>query len=357
MPAPAIDSEFTFELLVCRWAELGWPPGDDASGVDGSDTEGSDAAGTAGSAHSPAQVIVSRQLGTQQRRWDTIVIECDPEGLAARREFGDRTIDGDLLPLVRHAPREWAYYRDALPDPGYPWRYVREAIHRGAARGLVDKRKNGNRIEIRRKRPYPDWVRRIVAIENKPDLDASAAAALSDQLEHDVETALADEVWLATGRTGESIEPALLRQFPVEAGVLTFDFEGEDGLGVDADAATVDWLPSTLDPAAGGERFDSDEKARRRRLIAERAYGKGWRSFTETTRPDCRWFDVERVSRGLVPVCGAKGRCQNEAECGSRCGSFEPEPPQWRTKGWPVEGGPGQGVRELLERRRERARD
>jgi hypothetical protein len=339
--APSIDSEFTFELLVCRWAELGWPP----DGADAADDAGGD-----------PPVIVSRQLGTQQRRWDTIVIECDPEGLAARREFGDRTIDNDLLPVVRHAPAEWGYYRDALPDPGYPWRYVREAIHRAAARGLVEKRKNGNRIEIRRKRPYPDWVNRIVAVENKPDLDASAAAALSDQLEHDVGTALADEVWLATGRTGERVEPALLRQFPVEAGVLTFDLTDEDSATVDADAASVDWLPSTLDTTAPSGRFDAAEKARRRRWIAERAYGKGWRSFTETTRPDCRWFDVARAGRGMVPVCGAKGRCQTEAECGSRCGSFEPEPPQWRTNGWPIDGGPGQGVRELLERRRERAR-
>ncbi len=340
MPTPTIDSEFTFELLVCRWAELSWPPGGSTDRDEPADTP----------------VIVSRQLGTQQRRWDTIVIECDPEGLAARRAFGDRKIDSDLLPVVRHAPAEWDYYRDALPDPGYPWRYVREAIHRAAARGVVEKRKNGNRIEIRRKRPYPDWVNRIVAIENKPDLDASAAAALSDQLEHDVETALADEVWLATGRTGERVEPALLRQFPVEAGVLTFDLTDGDRATVDADAASVDWLPSTLDTGEASEQFDAPEKARRRRWIAERAYGKGWRSFTETTRPDCRWFEVARTGRGTVPVCSAKGRCQTEAECGSRCGSFEPEPPQWRTNGWPINGGPGQGVRELLERRRERAR-
>ncbi|MFW5911393.1 MAG: DUF5787 family protein [Halolamina sp.] len=345
MPIPTVGSEFTFELLVCRWAELGWHPVEPRRVDDGDDD---------------AAVIVSRQLGTQRRRWDTIVVECDPEGLAARREFGDRTIDADLLPIVRHAPAHWGYYRDALPHPGYPWRYVREAIHRGAARGLFEKRKNGNRIEIRRIRPYPDWVRRIVAIENKPDLDASAAAALSGQLEHDVETALADEVWLATGRTGDRIEPALLRHFPVEAGVLTFDFDADgpdDRPCVDGDAAAVDWLPSKLDPTGPCDQFDPAEKARRRRLIAERAFGKGWRSFTETMRPDCKWFDVERVGRGLVPVCGAKGRCQNESECGSRCRSFEPEPPQWRTNGWPIDGGPGKGVRRLLERRRERLRE
>ena len=337
MSAPAPDAEFTFELLVCRWAELVWPP------------DGSDAA-------EDSEVIVSRQLGTQRRRWDTIVLECDPEGLAARQAFGDRTIDGELLPVVRHAPAEWAYYRDALPNPGYDWRYVREAIHRAAARGLIEKRKNGRRIEIRRKRPYPDWVRRIVAVENKPDLDASAAAALTDQLTHDVEAALADEVWLATTRTGDRVEPALLSEFPVEVGVLTFDFDADDGAAVSPGDAAVDWLPSSLETGSASEAFDTTEKAQRRRRLAERAYGKGWRAFTDTMRPDCRQFELRRAGRGLVPYCAAKGRCQTEAECGSRCGSFEPEPPQWRTGGWPIDGGPGNGIRRLLERRRERER-
>ncbi len=342
MSTTALNSEFSFELLVCRWAELAWPPGADDA---------------------PA-LVVSRQLGTQRRRWDTIVIECDPAGLAARQAFGDHTIDAELLPIVRHAPPEWEYYREALPDPGYDWRYVREAIHRGAARGLIDKRKNGRRIEIRRKRAYPDWVSRIVAIENKPDLDASAAAALTDQLTHDVETALADEVWLATSRTGDRVEPALLEEFPVEVGVLTFDFADEtnakrlgvEATAVDADVATVDWLPSSLDTAADSEAFSSEEKTRRRRWLAERAYGKGWRAFTDTMRPDCRHFELRRSGEALVPYCAAKSRCQSEAECGARCGFFEPEPPQWRTNGWPIEGGPGRGIRTLLERRRERAR-
>jgi len=343
--ASVVDAEFTFELLVCRWAELAWPPGD------------GDSEPQATNPSDDSVVLVSRQLGTQRRRWDTIVLECDPEGLAARQTFGDRTIDSELLPIVRHAPAEWGFYRDALPDPGYDWRYVREAIHRAGARGLINKRKNGNRIEIRRKRPYPDWVRRIIAIENKPDLDASAAAALTDQLTHDVDAGLADEVWLATSRTGASVEPALLRKFPVDVGVLTFDFTDRRGAAVEADDANVDWLPSSLDTGAGSDVFDAAEKARRRRWIAERAYGKGWRSITETMRPDCRHYELRRAGRGLVPSCAAKGRCQTEAECGSRCGAFEPEPPQWRTGGWPIDGGPGKGIQRLLERRRERERE
>ncbi|MFC5136298.1 MULTISPECIES: DUF5787 family protein [Haloferacaceae] len=330
------DSEFGYELLVCRYAELAWYPGAD-----------------------PRAEIVSRQLGTQRRRWDTVVIEVDPEAFAARRAFGDRSLDSDLLHVVRDAPEGWEWYRDALPDPGYPWRYVRQAVHRAAGRDLIEKRRRGNRIEIRRIGPYPDWVERIVAIENKPDLDRSAADALADQLAHDVETALADEVWLATEATGDRVEPALLRSMPVEAGILTTGFAVEetrtDGFAVDETAAAVDWLPSDLAPGDPGGR--DPETVTRRLEIAERAYGKGWRSYHDTMRPDCRHFELRRAGRALVPHCAAKGRCPTVRECSGSCPEFSPEPPAWRTRGWPIEGGPGKGIRELLERRRGRVRD
>ena len=338
----SFDAEFEYELLVCRYAELAWRPGGD-----------------------PTPALVSRQLGTKRRRWDTVVVEVDPEGLAARRRFGDRTLDSDLLHVVRHAPAEWAWYRDALPDPGYPWRYVRQAVHRAAGRDLIEKRRRNNRIQLRRKRPYPNWVRRIVAIENKPDLDASAADALADQLSHDVEAGLADEAWLATETTGERVEPALLRAMPVEAGVLTTDFSA----GVRPDSGTVAWHPSDLGPGAGGigenataadddlTRGRDPETETLRLEIAERAYGKGWRSFHDTMRPDCRHFELERRGRALTPHCVAKKKTPTARECSGSCPKFAPEPPQWRTKGWPIEGGPGKGVKHLLKRRRERERE
>ncbi|WP_336022394.1 DUF5787 family protein [Halobellus salinisoli] len=352
------DAEFGFELLVCRWAEESWPP------------EGprSDA------------VIVARQLGTKRRRWDTVVLECDPAGLAARRQFGERELNSDLLHVVRHAPADWEWYREALPHPGYPWRYVREAIHRADARDVVETRRNGNRIEIRRVAPYPDWLRRIVAVENKPDLDASAARALSGQLEHDVETALADEVWVATEATGRRIEPALLEDLPVDVGIVALSFdESVTGMphdvahdaaadtrgdrrsdGVDAADArvefegTVEWYPSEVTPTDA----EADDERRRRRLeLAERAYGRGWRSYHETMRPDCRHFELRRFGAAFVPNCAVKGRSQTAAECAGSCPKFEPEPPLWRTRGWPVEGGPGKGIKRLLRRRREWIRD
>jgi hypothetical protein len=341
---PAGDSEFAFELRVCRWAEREWPPDGDRTG----------------------DVLVARQLGVKRRRWDTLVVECDPEGLRQRANFGRERLDSDLLHVLRHAPAEWAYYRDALPHPGYPWRYVRESIHEAADRGVLEKRRNGNRIEIRRKWAYPDWVERVVAVENKPDLDASAARALADQLRRDVALALADEVWVATRTTDDRVPPALLEDIPVEAGVLS----------VDDDALTADvaWYPRALavddpgtrilenpDPsdydqsAARFEYADADWKRAKRLAIAERAYERGWRSFADTMRPDCRHFEL-RDAGHLVPWCAAKGHCPTDRECSGYCDEYEPEPPAWRTRGWPIEGGPGKRLRALLEKRRGRRR-
>ncbi|MFC3478528.1 DUF5787 family protein [Halobacterium litoreum] len=334
------DSEFGFELRVCAWAEQ-WPPDGDAAS------------------------FVARQLGTRNRRWDTLVIEVDPDALRRRADFGAERLDSDLLHVVRHAPDDWQFYRDALPHPGYPWRYVREAVHRASDRDVVETRRDGNKIQLRRKWAYPDWVERIVAIENKPDLDASAADALADQLERDVALGLADEVWLATESDGDGVERALLTEMPVEAGILAFD-GGE---------ASVEWHPRTLAAEAAGTRIterpsggeydqsaarfeyvDADWKREKRLEIAERAYERGWRSYLDTMRPDCRHFDVERGEHGYLPRCRAKNREQTAAECSGSCPEYEPEPPAWRQKEWPIEGGPGAAIRRVLDARRSRER-
>jgi len=338
--------EFGFELRVCAWAERHWPP----------DAEGD------------RRALVARQLGTRRRRWDTVVVETTAAALERRAPFGEQRLDSDLLYVARNAPASWAYYREALPDPGYPWRYVRETVHRAADRGFVETRKRGNRVELRRRFRYPDWVDRLVAVENKPDLDATAARALAGQLEHDVALGLADEAWLATRATGDDVEPALLEAMPVEAGILAVS-GGADGWR----AETV-WNPRTLDTGVTGTRIlerpedgDADASAarfeyadpawkRRKRLeIAERAYERGWRSYAETMRTDCRHFRVDDPA-GPFPRCAAKGGEQTAAECSAGCDAFEPEPPAWRTRGWPLEGGPGKATERLLARMRRRRR-
>lgn len=338
--------EFGFELRLCAWAERNWSPLDESDGVS----------------------LVARQLGTKHRRWDTVVVETTDTDLTDRAPFGAERLDSDLLHVARNAPSSWTYYRDALPDPGYSWRYVREAVHRASDRGFLDTRRTGNRIEIRRRYRYPDWIDRIVAIENKPDLDAAAARVLAEQLEHDIALGLADEVWLATSATGAGIEPALLEAMPVEVGVLAVSDLHR--------GATVEpiWNPRTLgvtDPgtrildrptggstdrsAARFEYADPDWKRRKRLEIAERAYERGWRSYAETMRTDCRGFEL-RGPTGPFPWCALKGREQTAAECSARCPEFEPEPPGWRAREWPIEGGPGKAATRLLERKRARRR-
>jgi len=358
----AVVSEFGFELRVCRWAERAWPPAGERDGA----------------------VLVARQIGSKHRRWDTVVVECDPAALRRRAAFGAEALDADLLHVVRNAPAEWAWYRDALPEPDYPWRYVREAVDRAAARDAVERRTRSNRVEIRRVRPYPDWVRRVVAVENKPDLDAAAARDLRPQLAYDVALGLADEVWVATRATGERVEPVLLEDLPVEAGVLVVDDSGvrekrEPGAAGGGHPptpdATVAWHPLALAPEATGtrilERPDAGEydrsaarfeyvspaeKRERRLVLAERAYERGWRDYVETMRPDCRHFRLRSEGTGLAPHCDAKCRGQTAAECAGSCSDFEPEPPAWRARGPPIEGGPGALQRRLLARRRRRRR-
>ncbi|ALG81629.1 DUF5787 family protein [Halanaeroarchaeum sulfurireducens] len=342
MPAPA-DHEFGFELRVCAWAERRWPP----------DSE------------EPMSVVVARQLGTERRRWDTVVIETDPEALRRRAVFGSDRLDEDLLHVVRNAPPSWTFYRDALPHPGYPWRYVREAIHRANDRGAVETRKRANRIEIRRIAPYPDWIERVIAIENKPDLDASAARALRDQMERDVAVSLADEVWVATRRTDYRVEPALLEDLPIEVGILALDDGSAEvlwhphSLATDRPGTVVEERASTSEYGERAARFryvDPTTKRTKRLAIAERAYERGWRSYVETMRPDCRQFDLERDQNGYVPVCRAKRAVQSAVECRGSCSEFEPEPPAWRQRGWPIDGGPGTAIQRILADRRARQR-
>lgn len=337
------DPEFIFELRVCRWAEQQWPP----TGERGE-----------------TAVLVARQLGIRSRRYDTLVFECDPTALDARGVFGDERLESDMLHVLTNAPTSYGYYRDVLPDPGYSWNHVRETIHAADDRGLIDTRRNGNRIEIRRRYRYPDWVNRVVAIENKPDLSASAAAALADQIERDVALGLADEVWVATETTDDDVAPALYERLPVEAGILAVGDTVDVAWNATA-LATGEPGTRILDrPDGGGEhdlsaaRFEyasTEWKRDKRRQIAERAYERGWRSYVDTMRPDCREFELRDPDVPL-PYCRAKGRHVTSAECRHACASFAPEPPAWRSKGWPIEGGPGQGYKRLLARQRDRRR-
>jgi hypothetical protein len=176
---------------------------------------------------------------------------------------------------------------------------------------------------VRRVARYPDeWFARLVGIENKPDL--GDPGDLQTQLRKDASLALVDEVVLAT----ESyVTGAHLNRIPEAVGVWRFDPEtGEREVVREAEP-----LPSD---ESGVELLDSqplradvavvpaDEKARQRRRMAERAYGKGWRP---DEFPDCA--EIESACRdgseGL-PYCHWKDRLVNPANCGPACPGHDP---------------------------------
>ena len=211
---------------------------------------------------------------------------------------------------------------EAFPDTSRRW--AREAVEESVEVGFFERERRGGREYVRQTVRYPDWFDRVVGVENKPDL--ARPGDLELQLRKDVSLGLFDEVVLATA---SHVTGAHLNRIPREVGVWRFDPRtGErrvvreptkldsEGPGIDV----LDTFPARTDvrPVTGAE------KARQRRRLAERAYGKGWRVSAEAF-PDCARCAVgERFGAGALPECAWKGRLVDPArECGPACPEYE----------------------------------
>ena len=249
--------------------------------------------------------LVSRQLGTgtrSRRIVDAVVVEPGPA-------FGDRTrITDATIPAgaVEAAVGTGTarFWRDALAD--YRPEFAREVVDEAVAVGFFERERRGGREYVRQATRYPEgWFSRLVGIENKPDL--SRPGDLETQLRKDVSLGLLDEVVLATA---SYVTGAHLNRIPEEVGVWRVD--PDDG------RYEVVREPTPLDPTAPGievveegrtetrvEVVDAAEKARLRRRVAERAYGKGWR----VPVPDCPHVELREVGGvGAIPFCASEGR-------------------------------------------------
>jgi hypothetical protein len=197
---------------------------------------------------------------------------------------------------------------------------ARSLADRAVEVGYFEAERRGSRRHVRATTRYPDWIGGLVGIENKPDL--GRPGDLKRQLRRDVSLGLFDRSILAT----ESyVTGAHLNRIPDDVGVWRFT---DDGLTVVRD-------PTPLDPTAPGIEpltdhplrtdvavVDPEAKARKRRAIAERAYGKGWRPReypgcasmcpTDDGRPHCTAFD-----RVVDPG----------SDCGASCPAFEAADP------------------------------
>ncbi|MFC7082214.1 DUF5787 family protein [Halorussus caseinilyticus] len=271
------------------------------------------------------EAVVARQLGggvraPANRVLDVVAVEPGP-AFEARANLTPETIPDAAIESdvgVGRA-RDPAAAIDARPDR------ARRIAERAVEVGFFERAVGGG---VRRVARYPDdWFGRLVAIENKPDL--GDPGELRAQLRKDASLALADEVVLAT----ESyVTGAHLNRIPEEVGVWRFDHESGDREVVreptplDADDWGLELLeehPIRTDVAA----VPPEAKARQRRRVAERAYGKGWRP---EAFPACAETEnATREGSAGLPFCNWKGRVVNPAHCGPDCPGHDPaDPPE-----------------------------
>ena len=270
--------------------------------------------------------LVARQLGAGVVRpggrvVDVLRVEPGP-GFAARTGL---TADAIPEPVVAAdvGVGRWRERRavvrglDARPDR------ARAAIERAVEVGFLETTRRRGRTLVRQVARYPDWVGGLTAIENKPDLDVPGD--LSTQLRVDVSLALVDRVVLATA---SYVTRAHLNRLPDPVGVWRFDPE--------TDALTVVREPTPLPVDEPGiELVDRhpgrddvrvvgvEAKARARRRLAERAYGKGWRPEPPA---GCAHATLQPTAGvGGLPACDHFDRLVDPGlDCGPACPAFAP---------------------------------
>ncbi|MFC7186462.1 DUF5787 family protein [Halorubrum yunnanense] len=195
-------------------------------------------------------------------------------------------------------------------------------VDRAVEVGYLERERRDGRPVVRTTARYPDdWVDSLTAIENKPDL--GTPGDLRAQLRYDVALGLFDEAILATA---SYVTRAHLNRIPDPVGVWRFDPKTGE--------REVVREPTPLSPGASGVEIREerslrtdvalvgpDALARKRRRIAERAYGKGWRPAP----PDCAHATGTADGR---PYCERFDRVVDPGrDCGAGCVAHDPADP------------------------------
>jgi hypothetical protein len=268
--------------------------------------------------------IVARQLGTHSRIVDVVEVRSGPE-FDRRTAITAETIPGPAIESdvgVGRARRPKSAI-DARPDR------ASAIADRAVELGFFEEERRKGRRYVRRTTAYPNWIGGLRAFENKPDLGRPGDLEL--QLRKDVSLSLFDEVVLVTA---SYVTGAHLNRIPEPVGVWRFD--PDDGTVevvreatplpvTEPGIAVIDESPTRVDI----EPVDAERKARLRRRVAERAYGKGWRP---RDLPGCANASARGPAFGdddALPYCAWKGRFVDPGrECGAECDGHEAaEPP------------------------------
>jgi hypothetical protein len=269
-----------------------------------------------------ADHIVARQLGAHvhgRRIVDTVVLEPGPN-FQARTAITAEAIP-DALVKSDIGPGRARYVGDVLGDV-HPERRA-DLIEAGVDSGFLRTERRRGRRYVRQTARYPQrWFDRLVGIENKPDLDRPGD--LYSQLQTDVSLGIFDEVVLATA---DYVTGAHRNRIPQQVGIWRFDPDsGEREIVREATPLTPDSPGVEIIAERPGqtevEIVDSTEKERARRRLAERAYGKGWRTFEW---PACGRCDPEGdPADASVPYCQWAERVVDAVTtCGPDCSGFQ----------------------------------
>ncbi|MFW5922156.1 MAG: DUF5787 family protein [Halodesulfurarchaeum sp.] len=281
--------------------------------------------GLPGSLGSVESGILARQLGTSvvgagSRILDLIAVGPGPA-------FDDRiALTGATIPpLAVESSIPAGTARPVTAAIDAPPEVARRVAERAAEIGFFELARRDGQLIARQVARYPDWFSTLVGIENKPDL--GTPGDLAAQLRRDVSLQVLDYVVLATA---SHVTRAHRHRLPDPVGIWRVDPA--------APAVEVIREPKPLSPADPSVEIRAEqpgqfdvahvtarEKARQRRRIAERAYGKGWRPETV---PGCENLTPERVAgTDGLPGCSWAGRLvEPSAECGADCPGFEPGP-------------------------------
>lgn len=270
------------------------------------------------------EAIIARQLGggavTSGRVLDIVLVEPGP-AFADRAALTDQSIPSTVLE-AEFGPGRFRDWRRELGDG----MAAEQAIERALQIGYLEREFDGGRELVRPVGRYPDgWFDRIVAIENKPDL--AEPGDLYEQLQFDVSLGLVDEVVLATG---SHITRAHRNRLPDAVGLWRFD-AGSGALDVVRESRPLPVDQPGLEVherrpgATEVEPIEADAKPVVRRRLAERAYGKGWRTFT---LPPCANLDPSGGPAPGMPWCRHFDRVVNPtSDCGESCHGHRPAPP------------------------------
>lgn len=273
-------------------------------------------------AHLEGEGVVARQLGASvggpHRIVDVVRVEPGPE-------FDERVaLSAETVPpaaIEADAGLTWTPVTAAFDGP--PER-ARGLAERAVEAGFFERDRRDGTDVIRKAVRYPDWFDRLVGVENKPDL---SDPSLGPQLRRDVALGLLDAVVVAT----ESyVTGAHLNRIPEEVGVWRVDFDREDPVEVvrEPEPLAVE-APGVQVRAEHPGRTDirpvtAEEKARQRRRVAERAYGRGWR----VPFPACARVEARTEGTAALPYCPWKGRLVDPgSDCGPDCGGHDPADP------------------------------